>query len=264
MQPVPLTSLMPADGAVAGWSPVGDAQTFDKETLFRYANGGAEFFFLYGFEQMAVRSYAHESGAGMEVEIWRLATSDDAYGLYAQSGVEASIQMENVSDAALHPGTLLCFWQDRYYVLLRTTQVVSDDSLIAFGEALSSALPVGGSQPDLMTLLPADLEAQEPVIFFREEMAIQDSLFLGGENLLALSQKTRGVLAEYRMSQETIKVILVEYPDAGSAAGAQQALEGGGVKTLLGSRVAASYLAAAFGKAGKAEADQLLGSLSIP
>src|SRR5512141_2601485 len=78
MQPsIPLVSMMPADGAVAGWSPDSDVQTFDKETLFRYADGGAEFFLLYGFEQMAVRSYIDDSGASMEVEVWRLATPDD-------------------------------------------------------------------------------------------------------------------------------------------------------------------------------------------
>lgn len=265
MQPKPLASLMPADDAVPGWSAVGDVQTFDTETLFRYANGGSEFFFLYGFEKMVVRSYMHESGTEMEVEIWQLATSDDAYGLFSQSGIEASIRMEDVADAALNTGTLLCFWQDRYYVLLRTTNVVPDSELIAFGEAISSALPVGGSRPGLLALLPANPVPDKPVVFFHEEMVIQDSLFLGGENILGLSQKTDAVLAQYQPGEETITIILIEYPDAGSASGAEEALRNNGVKSLLASRVASSYLSAAFGDAaGRADAETLLGALSIP
>jgi hypothetical protein len=252
------------DFAVPGWSPLGDTRSFDEETLFDYANGGSEFFFQYGFEQMTVRRYGHASGAEMTAETWRLATSDDAYGLFSQSGVETPIRIENVPNAALDTGSLLCFWQDRYYVLLRATQTVPDDDLVAFARAISSTLPPGGSPPALVAMMPADPRPEGAIVFFREEMVIQDSLYLGGENVLGLSQQTRAVLARYPIGEETIKVILVEYPDAASATSASEALQAGGVDALRESRVTSTYLYAAFGNASRAEAEALLDAISIP
>lgn len=263
-QPASPSGLMPADNAIAGWSPLGDTQTFDEETLFDYANGGSEFFFRYGFEQMAMRRYAHESGAEMTVEIWRLATSDDAYGLFSQSGVETPIGIKNVPNAALDAGTLLCFWQDRYYVLLRATQTVPGDGLATFAQALSSTLPPGGSPPALLALMPVDPQPEGPLVFFRDEMVIQDSLFLGGENVLGLSPNTKAVLARYRTGEETIRVILVDYPDGAAAARAWEALRAAEMKTLLASRVKSSYVSAAFGNTGREDAEALLDAISVP
>lgn len=263
-QPVSPASAMPAGDAVAGWSARDDVQSFDRDSLFDYANGGSEFFFLYGFEQMAVRHYAHQSGAIMTAEIWRLATTDDAYGLFSQSGTRTPIPLENAPNAALDSGSLMSFWQDRYYVLLRVTPPVPEGDLVAFAGAISSALPSGGAPPALLALLPADPEPEKPIVFFREEMVIQDSLYLGGANVLGLSQDTRGALAFYPIGEETVKVILVEYPDATSASAALEALQAGEVQSLLASRVKSNYLSAAFGSASQAEAETLLDAIAIP
>jgi hypothetical protein len=172
--------------------------------------------------------------------------------------------MENVSGAALDSGSLLCFWQDRYYVLLRAMQTVPDDDLLAFAKSISSRLPPGGAPPALLALMPVDPKPEGPLVFFRQEMVIQDSLFLGGQNVLGLSPQTRAVLARYRVGEETVKVILVEYPDAAAAQSAGEALQTAGVKGLLASRVKSNYLSAAFGDAGEAEAEALLDAISIP
>jgi hypothetical protein len=249
-------SLFPTADLLPGWEISQKAATYNHANLFSLVDGQAESFFAYGFEQVAVERYQDRAGILLNVEIWRLATPADAYGLFSagRSGGPATIGNEADAD----PGRRLAFWQDRYFVNLNAAQPVPDATLPAFAQAIAGKLPTGGERPALVDRLPATGLVERSAIFFHEEMSVQMEVWLGGENLLGLSQATDGVLGRYQLGTATVRVLLVEYPASSQAGKGMIALQSGGLTDLLASDVQGTRLAAVFGKVDLAQAWALL------
>ena len=93
---------------------------------------------------------------------------------------------------------------------------------------------------------------------FHEELSIQSYLWLGGENLLGLSQQTDGILARYDLAGEMVHLLLVRYPDPPSAKVAWEALQVAPPVPLAAAQVDGRLLGAVIGEANQAEAGALL------
>ncbi len=76
-----LTKVFPG---VPGWTISQAVETYDHDHLFNLVDGQADLFFVYGFEQVAVQRYQNDAGLNLNVEIWRLATPADAFGLFTE------------------------------------------------------------------------------------------------------------------------------------------------------------------------------------
>jgi hypothetical protein len=262
--PVPLRDLFPGADSLQGWTPAGAVQTFDRETLYDLVDGQADAFFVYGFEQAAVQSYQNADGATLRVTLWQLSAPTDAYGLFTSSIAGTPIAVGNDGDT--DPGRRVTFWQDRYFADLYVNPALPDADLQALAQAISARLPRGGQRPALIDRLPSvGLVARSPV-FFHEEISIQDELWLGGENLLGLSPGTEGILARYDMdgqpkesgTPQTVRLLLVQYPNVQAAAAGLTALQAGGVEGLIAADVRGELLGAVFGQADPAKVGELL------
>jgi hypothetical protein len=251
-----LAEVLPGADAFPGWTPVGEVEIFDRENIYDLVNGQAEAFFAYGFEQVAVRGYGNAEGAVLSIEVWQLAAPADAYGLFTASIAGTPVAIGNDGDT--DPGRRLAFWQDRYYVHVRARQQVPDGDLRAFAEVVSTALPSGGERPALMGRLPTDGLAERSVLFFHEEISIQNEVWLGGENLLGLGPEVAGALARYDVGGAAVRLLLVEYPGAELASTGLAALEGSQVSGLVAADVRDTLLGAVFGEADAAAANTLL------
>jgi hypothetical protein len=254
--PSPLTDAFPGTGAVAGWTLDGELEVYDSETIFGLVDGQADFFFVYGFERVAVQRYQNAEEVTLDIHIWQVRAPEDAYGLFSASvaGEPADIGNEGDTD----PGRRLVFWQDRYVAQLFARKDIPDADLRALAEAVSTALPTGGERPQLVDRLPADGMIPRSGIFFHEELSIQNEVWLGGENLLGLSPETDGVLARYEFSEVVVRLLLVEYLDAEAASDGLAALEGGGIEGLVAADTRDNLLGAVFGEVDEAVADTLL------
>jgi hypothetical protein len=252
---VSLRDVFPDDNAVSGWTRDGDTETYNSDTLFDLVDGQADAFFAYHFEEVAVQSYTGEDTV-LRIEIWQLATPADAYGLFTRnrSGEPAAIGNEGDTD----PGRRLAFWQDRYYVQVRGRQALADATLHAFAAAVATALPTGGETPALIGKLPPTGLTPRSAIFFRQEISIQDEIWLGGENILGLTANTEGVLAHYTLNDTPVLLLLVQYPDANAASAGLSALNNAEVDDLLAADVNDTLLAAVFGDADPTAAADLL------
>jgi hypothetical protein len=251
--PLDLAGVFPPANIIPGWDISQKAKTYHRDNLFNLVDGQAESFFAYGFEQVAVQRYHDSAGILLNVEIWQLATPADAYGLFsaARSGSPAVIGNAGDSD----PGRRLAFWQERCFVSLDADQPVPDDTLQAFGRAISASLPRGGERPALVDRLPPTGLVERSDIFFHEEMSIQMDVWLGGENILGLTQATNGVLGRYQIGEAAVRLMMVEYPASSQATKGLKALQSIPVSGLVASGTRGSLLGAVFGKvvAGKAE-----------
>jgi hypothetical protein len=252
----PLTGAFPGADAVAGWTPDGEIETYDGETIFDLVDGQADFFFVYGFERVAVQRYKNAEDVVLDVQIWQMVDDEGAYGLFSANVAGEPVDVGNEGD--VDPGRRLAFWQRRYVAQLFARKEIPDADLRSFAEAISAALPAGGERPALVDRLPADGMVPRSGIFFHKELSIQNEVWLGGENVLGLSPDTDGVLARYEIDGATVRLLLVEYPDVEAAAAAVEALERGGIERLMMAGTRDHLLGAVFGEVDEAAASALL------
>jgi hypothetical protein len=254
--PPPLETLLPADGSISGWDAPDTVLTYDRENLYNLVDGQADAFFAYGFEQVAVQRYQNTAGARLNVEIWQLANSADAYGLFHSgiAGQPASIGVEGDSD----PGRRLAFWQERYFVSVTATEAIPDETLWTFAKEIAKRLPSGGEPPAIVKRLPAEGFVEGSALFFHEEISIQMEIWLGGENILGLSQATNGIVARYAWGDQKARLLLIEYPAATEAAQGLKALRGSEIKDIVASESSGLMLAAVMGKVDADKAQALL------
>ncbi len=252
--------LFPGTDALPGWNTVGSPEVFNRDNLYDFVDGQADAFIVYGFERVLVQNYENAEGAMVSVEVWQLANSADAYGLFTISRAGSPVDIGQGGDS--DPGRRLAFWQDRYLVQVRARQTLPDTDLQMFAQAFSSILPSGGEVPELVGRLPSEGLIEQSIIFFHEEISIQDRIWLGGENLLGLSPQTDGVLAEYDLDGTKVQLLLVQYPDAETAAWGMGILASRSASGLVVSDARDTLLGAIYGEVdevGHAAAIALLG-----
>ena len=247
---------LPATGAVGGWTQAEAPRTYDRDTLYDFMNGAADLYFTYGFVSLAVGGYQGPDGGSLRVEIYRTATDADAYGLFAYNAYGEPLDLGVQGRWKSKSG--LSFWQGRTYVQIAARHAVDDAALEAFGQAVSALLPTGGTPPEIVAALPgADLEPSS-VRFFREQMALDNYLWLGPENVLGLGPDVEGAVATYELATGRATLLLVTFPDAARARAARQGLADVGVEDLVVASVADRALGAVFGQVEAEHAAALL------
>ena len=250
--------LFPEQDEIPGWALAGDVQVFERDNLYDLVNGQADSFFAYGFERVDVQIYENAAGRQLRVEIWQMDSASNAYGLYTVSRSGEPVSIGNLADA--DPGRRVDFWQDRAFVRVFAYAPEEAATLEAFAENVSSALSSGGQPPSLVEGLPGEGLVERSEIFFHQESSIQDYLWLGGVNILALGAETDGVLARYVLGDVSVRLLLVEYPDDAAAAGALDVLLASKVDGLSAAAVDEAYLGAVFGALPSTDAEKLVKS----
>jgi hypothetical protein len=255
-QTASLAAVLPGADAFPGWMPDGEAQLFDRDTVFQLVDGQADVFFAYGFQQVAVRRYENRQDVQVDIHVWQLRRPADAYGLFSADTTGAPADVGN--DGDLESGRRLAFWQDRYTVWVHARPQADDAELWRFAEALSEALPKGGEPPALMAQLPAEGMVERSAVCFHQEISIQDRLWLGGENLLGLGPETDGALAQYETDGGIALLLLVQYPSAQAAAAGRTALADSRIEGLIATDAHGGLLGAVLGEVDAAAAANLL------
>jgi len=243
-------------GAEAGWRLDGEPRHYDRETLYDLVDGAADLYFSYGFEEVTVAPYAHESGQAVQVELYTMASDADAYGLYTYHSYGEAVDLG--VDGEREPGYRLAFWQDGTFVQIVAREAVDDEALWALGQAVAASLPEGGARPAVVGALPAEGLQPGSVRFFREKIALDNLLWLGTDDLLGLGPDVEGVVARYEVDGQTADLLLVAYPDAERAQQARAALEGGQVEGLIATGIGERVLGAVFGSLSAEAAETLL------
>jgi hypothetical protein len=241
---------------IPGWAPTGERMIFASDNLYDLVDGQAEAYFAYNFVQASVQNYSGPEDEFVAVEVWQLATSADAHGLYTTSiaGMPADVGV----DGDLDPGQRLAFWQDRYFVRVRARQTIDEEDMLAFAQTVSGALPAGGERHELLDRLPAGGLIARSEVFFHQEISIQDQLWLGDGNPLGLGLDTDAVLAQYGTASGTAGLILTQYSSTDAAAVALAGLKGSQLGDLVAADVRDNLLGAVFGETDPEEAEALL------
>jgi hypothetical protein len=82
-------AIIQAIDGIPGWTQTGDVETYTKDGLYGYIDGGAEIVFQYGFRELAVFKFRSAAASAMPtqkelvLEIYRMDSGEAAFGIYS-------------------------------------------------------------------------------------------------------------------------------------------------------------------------------------
>jgi len=263
-----MTDLKLLPDVLGGWNRTGEIQRYDRESIYKYIDGAGEVYNSYAFSEVVVARYAQPDHPELTVELFDMGTAYDAYGVfsYAREHEETGI-----GGGYEQRGSVLCFWQNRYYVCvaLEESSEGSDRWLNSCARAVSEQLPAESERPPLVGVLPPDGLIPFSQRYFHLHPSLIYHYYVSRDNILNLSTATNAVLARYQPGSTLL--LLVEYPDEAAASAAERSFresylpeaEGGAaVETDRGKFVAVvrvnRYLAVVFDAESAPAADGLI------
>ncbi len=242
-------SLVPP-ARVGVWSRSGSPQVVAPADIFAYMDGAGELYLAYGLERLEVYEYAAEKSRSegsdrlpgdeedpILLELYRLASSDDAYGLLSGDWGGEPLALDaagpGTAARALYGAGLLRAWSaDLFVRVLATTETAaSRAAVVELWRAVVAGRP-SPPPPDLVRSLPVSVAGsfrlrQDSVTFLRSHLVLNSIYFLGTANLLGLTPATEAVTASYAGSgaegSARLRLLVVRYPaeDAARAAHAR-------------------------------------------
>jgi len=143
-----------AEPLPAGSVAQGAPSFYGPENLYKYMDGAADVFVLYGVRTL-LHLDARANAVDVSVDIFEMGTPDSAFGMYAAERSPdyrfIAIGAEGYQDAGI-----LNFVQDRYYVKLAGFGDGADSVLETWARALSARVGTNPALPALLAHLPRE------------------------------------------------------------------------------------------------------------
>ncbi len=233
-----LQGLLPSPDDVPGITTMGRAQLYGGNKLFDYMNGGAELFFEYGFVRACVQRYQTPPGE-VTAEIYQMDLPANAYGIYS---FDTQGEHPPIGQDATYERGLLTFWKGGYFVRVFSENEDLKETLLILGRDIAQKIPQEGERPDILASLPSKGVAEDSLLYFRGQIALNNAYFLSHQDVLALRGGAEGVTFQYKPQAQPFRVIMVRYPSNTLAEEALQCLQASDVlkestmknKTFLG------------------------------
>lgn len=209
-----ITGALPED--INGWSAGGEDRIYTSENLFEYINGGAELYISYGVEKVFNRTFAREGQPEIIVDIFDMANSSNAFGIFSHS--RETVEAE-LGQGSQYTEGLFLFWKDRYYVSILASPETNESKATMFELArrIESAIPQEGRLPELLNLLPRERLQEESIRFFHHYIWLNSHYFVANDNILFIDDSTDAVLAKYGRKGRPSILLLVRYTNEDDA-----------------------------------------------
>jgi hypothetical protein len=211
-----------------GWKKAGPPDIYDRTTLFKYIDGGAELYISFSFEKLTAFRYVKGKDEEIKVDVFDMENSYNAYGVFSQG--RESVSKEIGQDSEYSAG-LLQFWKDRYYVSLLGYPETPEKQqvLLKLGREISRLIPREGPLPPILSSLPTEGLIPESIRYVHHHVWLNSHYFISNNNILLIDPKTEALLAVYRRAGEKYFLIFIKYPSLQQA----QAAEAGLLKQYL-------------------------------
>ncbi len=204
-----------------GWRWDGKELTYQSRALFDYMDGSAELYLAYGFQHLTVRRFEKQKQAPITVELYEMASSEDAYGVFS---FERQDEPAGVGQGSEFGGGLLRFWKGRYFVAIYPDGEGADveQAILTLARATANAIRAEGPEPKLVGLIPGnDLGlVDKSVRYLKSHILLNQRFFIAHQNILNLNRQAEAVLAQYARHQEKITLLIIRYPNPEQAAAA--------------------------------------------
>jgi len=207
----------------AGWKWDGKEERYNSKTLFDYIDGAAELYLAYGFQNITVRRFEKSNQPPITVELYEMASSEDAYGVFSFERQDEAIGIGQGSELG---GGLLRFWKGKYFVSIYADGegVEVESTILTLGKATADSIRATGPEPKLVGFIPGkDLGlADRSVRYLKSHVLLNQRFFIAHQNILNLSRKTEAVLAPYLRDEQKIHLLLIQYSSSKEAGEAYQ------------------------------------------
>jgi len=211
----------------AGWKWDEKEMEYNSKSLFDYMDGAAELYLVYGFQRLTVRKFEKPSQPPITLELYEMASSEDAYGLFS---FDRQDEAAGIGQGSEFGGGLLRFWKGKYFASIYAdgegAEVESD--ILAMGRATAELIQETGPEPKLVDLIPGkdfglvDRSAR----YLKSHVLLNQRFFIAHQNILNLSRRTEAVLAQYSREKQKTNLLLIRYPGVKEARDAYQSFMG--------------------------------------
>lgn len=202
-----MEELLPPVSCTEGWNIEGKPLFYNRETLSDRINGEAELYFPYGFDQMAAARYSSvkNSGSGMDVEIYRMGSLLDAFGMYANYRQKEGRSLTVGAESNLS-GSQLYFYRGRNFVHIQITGTDDSNSasLAECAKTVASRIPGNNNRPPELS------------VFDRPEVIKGTERYLP-QNLLGYDFLNRGIMTDAVVEGTNFQIFLLLGTTAKSA-----------------------------------------------
>ena len=221
-------AIMRAVDGIPGWIRNGDVETYTKDGLYGYIDGGAEIVFQYGFRELAVFKFKPAAAAAalkeVVLEVYWMASGEAAFGFY-------STKLEGEEEG--WPGIKPDHWvgagqgglvKGEYLVNLLAPECTKEE-IGGFAAALEPKIPGTGTvRPKSMDWLPCEGMVEGSWRYIKGPLAAQnESPFLEqafwGFGAAGDADATAAYSAKYGVAPAVSKLVIVKLgrsPAAGS------------------------------------------------
>jgi hypothetical protein len=202
-----LAKFLPSRADLQGWAPKDKPQIYKGDDLFLYIDGGAEIFHEYGFRQVITQDFANPAGKTVTLDIFEMATSECAYGMYSFKIGAKGKSLPIGQDAALED-YYLNFWKGRCLVTITGPDgsLESLGGVERIGRAVDAKIGLEGSRPALPGVLPKTWAAAGRTIYVRGILGLQNIFTFFARDVFLFNE---GVVSDQGM----LKVFVLRYGD---------------------------------------------------
>ena len=189
--------------SVGAWTQSGGPKFVGPQDIFNYMDGAGELYLGYRFKRLEVQRYGSTEQGEILVELYWMASPDDAYGLLSGDWGGEPVDLSPPAPGSSSPATtdgpralygagLLRLWSGNLYA-----RIIADhetDTSKSAAQALGQAVAAGRStppRPALIRAFPARVGSRfflrpDRVTFLRSHLVLNSVYFLSSENLLDL------------------------------------------------------------------------------
>ncbi|NIM82669.1 MAG: hypothetical protein GTO20_28125 [Candidatus Aminicenantes bacterium] len=188
-------------------------RTFDRKTIFKYINGGAELYLAYDFQQVFARTYSGSGENEIVLDIYDMGSAAEAFGIFTS---EREDDEAGIGQGSEYSEGLLRFWKDRFFISIILVGDNPDAGAVIkeLAEVVAAAIPSTGPEPVILEYLPQQNLDKKSIRYFHTVLLLDKHYYIADENILNLSAKTHCVLAEYQYpgnNQEPTYLLLIQY-----------------------------------------------------
>ena len=178
----------------------------------KFEPGEVQILTEYGFHDLR-RQLLRCQNQTLEIQIYRMLDSPAAYGLftlYRQSDSRVPKGFPRLVEESDHQ---IAFVQSQFYVRIRWTNNSGGPRKgIEVARLLAQALPVNWTYPRLVNYLPQKHLVAGTEVYVMGHQALNIRLPLGQDDLFGLVHGAEAVLADYKFSNGSAKLLLMMYP----------------------------------------------------
>jgi hypothetical protein len=198
---------------IKGWTWDQEDKTYDRMTLFDYIDGAAEVFLAYNFQKASVHRYVKSGQPDMVAEVYRMGSSEDAYGVFSLERQDPEVGIGQGSEFG---GSLLRFWKGTTFVsvLGEGAGKEVEEAVLSLGHQLADRIQEIGEPPRLLRYVTAypSLPGPDRICFVRSHVLLNRCFFISHKNILQLGSDVQALMARYPRVKDKTHFLLVRYP----------------------------------------------------